>query len=708
MACARSIFSCAMKALRIAAFLISAAVTLSVAPSSAASPAASARVPSLVAFEDILAGAPGKASDVRWFDNAHLIASVSSSGNSEAQAQLIGLDGTFSNVQVEGRLISPSPDGGAALSRVEDGWVLTTLDAGARMLIPDPANEGRAFRSYRRPVWSPDGRYAAFGERYRLRGSGVRKAKVEMGASVIELGETPAASSGSITRLTVIDRERPQEPRRLYLDDVALNLQWSSQNVLYIARVAFSADDPYTAILALTKREESPREIYRTDGRFQSMIPAIHPNGEMIAVSLNVETRNWDEFQSFVLVDPATGQETRRLTRNLPILGDDYVWSRDGQELYARVRGGGLDQIWAIPLHGEPRQLTGGPRNHFEMDLSPDGLRLSYQTEDGYGRKDIRVLDLASGEEQIVYVIADPSAEYDLGAWRHIRWKSTDGVRPYGYLFLPPDFDDSRRYPMIVHVHGGGGGSRLSLRAPFSALTSPGPLEWHAWAALGYVVFAPDYRSTGDYGGAVIAKQQARHAFDGIPDMEDLVSGVRHMIDEGYVDPDRIALIGDSAGGRRVFQTLTRHSELFAAAILNEPTTPDPMSTVIRLSSGRYAGNMPAGVLDDLLNASFGEEPELFKTNYLFDAIDIKTPTLIMMGDEKAGGVLQWPYEVVYSILKSEGTPARMIAFPGQGHGYSDPAVAKLAFEETRRWLETHMPPEPGDPDYDPYTEQRP
>lgn len=396
---------------------------------------------------------------------------------------------------------------------------------------------------------------------------------------------------------------------------------------------------------------------------------------------------------SVLLIDARAGRELRRLTSTLPMMGSDYAWSPQGEEIYARVRHGGLDQIYAIPLDGQPRRLTRSLRRHFNLVASPDGRRLAYQTEDGYGRQDIRLLELDTMQERVVFVLDDPRGEFTLGEWQHIRWSSSDGVEPFGFLFLPPDFDPAGKYPMFVHVHGGGEGSSLYLHAPLTRGVKRGPLEWHAWAALGYVVFVPDYRSTGNYGPDVIADRYRSGQIGALKDVEDIVAGTRHVISLGYVDPSRVVILGHSAGGQRVHILLTRH-DLYAAAVLNEPIEPDPTSLFIHQASGPNTGGYPAGAYRQMYGGALADSPGRYKTNFMFDSYRIRTPVLIMLGNEALGGVYQVPSEVLYSILRQHDVPARLLKFVDEGHTYSRSESARLAFKEARLWLERHLLPE--------------
>ena len=631
---------------------------------------------------------------VAWRDDDALVAAFKEPGENKNVIRTISLDGALGTPMGEGARATLSPDGRTSIAHDGEGWFLKDVTSEEVRRIEPPRGETRTFRPhYRAPVWSADSRYVAFIDSYQPMGEGQSRAPQEIaGVKVIDMDAGgPSPLSLWASRITIVDRSAPASVRRYNRDDSALNLAWDDRNTLYVMAIEAFTGGGASMVISIPTASEEMREIYRTPGRFQEMLPAPQPGGDLIALVLDADNRTWSDFQSIILIDAETGEEVRRLTDDLPVLASP-VWAANGEEVYALVRGGGLDQIYSIPLEGEPRPLTHGPRRHFDLSISPDGRRLSYQTQDGYGQKDIRVLDLESGEEMTALVLDEPAKDFRLGDWRHIRWRSADGIRPYGYLILPPDFDPSMQYPMIVDVHGGGRGSRLYLSGPLTMGARAGPLEWHAWAALGYVVFVPDYRSTGDYGPDVIADMMKSGTIDAVKDVEDIGSGVRHMLRQGYIDRSRVALLGHSAGGQRAYILLTKESEIFAAAILNEAIAPGPASSFIEITSGGNTGGYPASLLRRFYGGLLSEAPERYKENYLFDAYRVTTPTLFLLGAEDRGGVAHMPNEVIYSILKEYGVSARMLKFVEEGHNYVRPETAKLAFEEVRRWLDAHMP----------------
>jgi dipeptidyl aminopeptidase/acylaminoacyl peptidase len=93
-----------------------------------------------------------------------------------------------------------------------------------------------------------------------------------------------------------------------------------------------------------------------------------------------------------------------------------------------------------------------------------------------------------------------------MGEFRVVSWPSFDGLEIAGYEVRPPNFDPKKKYPMLVDVHGGGPGSRLYLMGGMIGSL----IERHLWAARGFVVFVPDYRTAAPYGPGVIEKLRGR------------------------------------------------------------------------------------------------------------------------------------------------------------------------------------------------------
>src|SRR5581483_5524007 len=183
-------------------------------------------------------------------------------------------------------------------------------------------------------------------------------------------------------------------------------------------------------------------------------------------------------------------------------------------------------------------------------------------------RRDIRIFTFPNvGEDPTVFPVDDPTMYFNFPEAEQITYESTDGLRMFGFLVKPSNFDPTRTYRGLVDVHGSGPGSGLHL----DGMILPSNIfERFAWAALGYVVISADYRSSGEYGAHVARDMYERHDWLGYDrDWQDIEAAGKYLATLGYVDPTRIALIGGSAGGVRVRRTVIESSLFRAAAALD-------------------------------------------------------------------------------------------------------------------------------------------
>ena len=126
-----------------------------------------------------------------------------------------------------------------------------------------------------------------------------------------------------------------------------------------------------------------------------------------------------------------------------------------------------------------------------------------------------------------------------------------------GIVVKPAGFQTGRKYPLVVRPHGGPHGA---VRLRFSA-------DYQVYASHGYVVFAPNFRGSSGYGQPFLDADRGNL---GGKDYLDLMSGVDHLISQGYVDPDRLTITGTSYGGFMTAWTVG-HTDRFKAAMAGAP-----------------------------------------------------------------------------------------------------------------------------------------
>jgi dipeptidyl aminopeptidase/acylaminoacyl peptidase len=600
------------------------------------------------------------------------------------------------------RTILLSPDGTRLISYTGEEWRVTNRETGAQQALAAPALPAHlpdAF-AWSSADWAEDAGRVAISEMYDNRTRQRAAAAPEI-VNGVRLEETAPVSEPVLvyhTRLLVADLADAGDVQSwLFPGCTSAGHAFSPGAELYVTLSCFEAEIAHTKLLRIDLETEAVSEIFRANAVLQDSHPRLSPDGERIAFALNSDGSNWGAFMDLAILDADTG-EVLHMLRPASKQGlapfSEYFWSADGKAVYAGARAAGLDEIWALSLSGSHRRLAGGERKRYEMSLSPDRSKLIYKTLDGYGYSDVRTLNVSSGAESIYHVINDPQADFQLGRWTQIEWKSDSGINPKGWLVTPYGFDPKRQYPLYVYVHGNGLGSDLYLDGPFTGHVVGGPLEWHAIAALGYVVFVPDYRMSGNYGPEPIKQISAQLRDAAEFDARDVVAGVKHVVSLGFVDPQRIAIMGHSAGGTRTFKVLTEAPDLFAAAILNDSSPLDPQSILEAASTGTRTGTDFNRFMRTLLGTELADNPDAYKTNYTLDAVKIRAPTLFLRGGY-GGGASPTQYashELAFTLIRQSGVAAKYITFLDEGHTYSTPESARLAFQLVTDWMREHMP----------------
>ncbi|NNF26847.1 MAG: S9 family peptidase, partial [Gemmatimonadetes bacterium] len=228
-----------------------------------------------------------------------------------------------------------------------------------------------------------------------------------------------------------------------------------------------------------------------------------------------------------------------------------------------------------------------------------------------------------------------------------IWWESSkDGRLIQGWILKPPGFDPSRKYPLILEIHGG----------PFLAYGDGFDIEKQLMAAAGYVVLYSNPRGSTSYGeefGNLI-----HHAYPG-DDFYDLDSGVDAVIAQGYVDEDNLFVTGGSGGGV-LTAWMIGHTDRFNAAL--------PFYPVINWYSFNLTADMAAITNKYWFPGLPWDHVEHYENRSLLSVVkNVKTPTLIMTGEEDWRTPMS-ESEQYYKALKLLGVDAVIVRVPGEPH----------------------------------------
>ena len=327
-----------------------------------------------------------------------------------------------------------------------------------------------------------------------------------------------------------------------------------------------------------------------------------------------------------------------------------------------------------------------GNRHAASIEIAPDAEPVRVVA----GERDLRGLSAAAGRR--VAVSADPASPAEVVAWERggevrkltrvneprlaevalapverITFASSDGTEVQGFVTLPTGYEEGKRYPTILWIHGG-------PVAQFSTAFQP---LWQVFAANGYVVVAANPRGSSGRGEEF---SRAIWADWGNLDYEDVNAAVDRVIELGYADPERLGVGGWSYGGILTNYVITKTTR-FAAAV-----------------SGSSETDYRAAYGNDHYQLQWELELGLPWENFdLYDRLSpisrvdrVKTPTLVLCG-EKDWNVPLSQSENLYQSLRRLGVPTRLVIYPGQGHGIRLPSFQQDRYERYLDWFDRYL-----------------
>ncbi len=254
-----------------------------------------------------------------------------------------------------------------------------------------------------------------------------------------------------------------------------------------------------------------------------------------------------------------------------------------------------------------------------------------------------------------------------------IRYKSFDGMEIPAVYYRPPHAERGEKIPALVWVHGGPGGqSRVGYRALIQYL-----------ANHGYAVLAVNNRGSGGYGKTF---QQLDDQAHGEGDLDDCVAAKDFLISTGYVDENKIGIIGGSYGGYMVMAALAFRPEAFEAGVnifgvtnwVRTLKSIPPWWEAARLSLYKEMGNPET------------QEEYLYSISPLFHAENIVRPVIVLQGANDPR-VLQVESDEMVEAVRANGVTAEYILFDDEGHGFRKKENQIRGHEAVLKFLDQHL-----------------
>lgn len=436
--------------------------------------------------------------------------------------------------------------------------------------------------------------------------------------------------------------------------------------VALVKPISTSDSDVY-----LLDRQSGELENLTAHEGFEQNFPAgFSPDGKTLLLT----TDKGAEFSYLVAHDLATGERREILRPEWDVVGADY--SKSGKYLAVWINNDARTEIQAfeaatmvpVALPDLPEAEITGVR------FSDDESKLAFYASTARSPRDLYVSAVGGGDVRRLSDTLNPEIDPDhLVAPEVVRFASYDGVEVPGLLYRPRGASAEAKAPAVISIHGGPGGQS---RVGYSEVTQY--LVNH-----GYAVYAINNRGSSGYGKTFFRLDDQRH---GEADLDDVVASKEMLAATGWIDPERIGVMGGSYGGYLTLAALTFRPEEFACGVdlfgisnwVRTMESIPPWWESFKLALYQEMGD-PAT-----------DQERLRRISPLFHARQIQRPLMVLQGANDPR-VLKVESDEIVEAAKANGVPVEYLVFEDEGHGFQNKENRSEAWEAILRFLDQHL-----------------
>ena len=397
------------------------------------------------------------------------------------------------------------------------------------------------------------------------------------------------------------------------------------------------------------------------------MSPVYSPDGSTLLYSKQRSIDFYADRARLVFYNRQSGDRSvieEVLHNGIDLSPGNLLWSQNNREIYFTAQDRGKTSLFSLDIRqNSARELFRGGTNtgvilagnqlvflHRSLLKAPELYRIQPN-----GR---RLAQLTTLNDELMSGIR-------LGRVENITYKGANGADVQMFVVYPPDFDESKKWPLLVQIHGG----------PHGIFGDDFHFRWNAqlFAAPGYVVALPNFHGSTSFGQEFAKSIHGAHS--DLP-FRDIMKATDYLEEKPWIDPDRTAAAGGSYGGYMV-SWIAGHTDRYKA-LINHAGVYNIMtqfgSDVTFHRKAAYNG----APWDGLQNMQMWN-PALHAENF-------KTPMLVIHGELDYRVLLSNALEV-YGVYKGKGLDARLVYYPDENHWILSPQNSIHWFGEFHSWL---------------------
>ena len=466
-------------------------------------------------------------------------------------------------------------------------------------------------------------------------------------------------------RIAIVDVasgvEREVSPANMFVYDY----DWSPDGRSFVAEAAEgSGTNNYWLAQLYTVSADNGRTTSIWKPTFQLAWPRWSPDGRSIAVIHGIMSDEGSNGGD-VYVVPAAGGAAKNVTPDFDGSARSLEWTGDGHILINEYVDG-KSALVSVGASGGQRATVVSEAALFNgVSIGTQSMTGAAVVQSFRHAQEVYAGPLGTWTAQ---TSANAAIEPFWGQAQSLHWK-TDAYTVQGFLLYPQPFDPSKKYPLVVSVHGG----------PSSAFFPQWQRLWNAvLPSQGYFVLQPNPR--GSYGSGEAFTQANVRDF-GYGDFRDILGGVDAAIKAAPIDPARVGIIGWSYGGYMTMWGVTQTNR-FKAAVAGAG---------IANWQSYYGQNKIDTWMLPFFGASVYDKPEVYERSSPIAFIKkTKTPTLVLHGDRDSEVPTPQGYEF-WHALRALGVPTELVIYTEEGHAISKPEHQRDIEERLVAWFDKYL-----------------
>ncbi len=450
---------------------------------------------------------------------------------------------------------------------------------------------------------------------------------------------------------------------------------------MYYTNVSWSPDEKHLYVIEVN-REQNHGELVEYDAESGNKVRTVftEDNDKYFEPCHPIVFLPWDSkkfiyqtrrdgYNHIYLYDCASGKEIKQLTVGKFEVFDVLGFNKDEKSvLYVSNEVSPIQKnVFKVSMKGK-RTILGNTTGWHNATLNSTGRYIVDNYSSPVIPRHIDIIQTSTGHVSNVFSAPDKWAIYNVPKIQVGTIKAADGVTDLYYrLILPPDFDESKKYPAVVYVYGGPHAHNIDASFHYAA---------RGWDILmaqkGYVMFCLDNRGSEHRG---LAFEQATFRNLGVEEMKDQIKGVEYLKSLPYVDANRLGVHGWSFGGFMTTSLMTTYPDVFKVGVAGGPVIDWKYYEV--MYGERYM-DTPQSNPDGYKN-----------TSLLNKAGNLKGRLMVIYGGNDPTCVPQHTLSFIRACIDA-GTYPDLFTYPGDGHNMYGTDRIHL-HEVITRYFEDHL-----------------